>query len=59
VSDDLKCDSDERDDVLHGAATEREARLAKIVDELGEDSTNLVEHRGNKIRCCIGSVNIS
>ena len=44
---------------MHGAVTERETRQAKIVDELGEDPTNLLKHRGNRIRCCIGSVNIS
>lgn len=44
---------------MHGAATQRETGLAKIVDEIGEDSTNVVEHRGDKVRRCIGSVNIS
>jgi hypothetical protein len=44
---------------MHGTVTESETGQAKIVDELGKDPTNLLEHRGNRIRCCIGSVNIS
>lgn len=57
VNDDLKCDGDERDNVVHGAATGRKARQAKVADELGEDIANLLEHRDNVIRCCISGGN--
>jgi hypothetical protein len=54
---DLKKDSEERDDLVPSAATSREARQAKVTDEPGDDYNNFLDHRGNAFSC-IGRVSI-
>jgi hypothetical protein len=50
-------DSDERNDVRRAAAA-GEVQLLKGPGEFPNDYSNLLEHRSNTCRRCIGRVNI-
>jgi len=57
VNDDLKQDSNERNDVVR-AATAGEVQLLEGPGELPNDFNRLLEHRFNTCRRCIVRVNI-